>query len=165
MHQLLFAAVSAAQRSVCVITPYFVPDSAITLALQSAAYRGVRVQIIIPSRNDQPVTLWVARSYYQELTRAGVEIYEYDSGMLHSKVVVADESWALVGSANMDERSFRLNFELTTILYDAGLARELYADFAMLRAKSRRVRADKAKTWSFAESIKIGLARMASPLL
>ncbi|MEP0841537.1 MAG: cardiolipin synthase [Phycisphaerae bacterium] len=165
MHQLLFAAVGAAERSVCVITPYFVPDAGIMLAFQSAAYRGVRVQIIIPSRNDQPVTLWVARSYYEELTRAGVEIYEYDHGMLHSKVVVADEAWALVGSANMDERSFRLNFELTTILYDAKLARELYADFAELRARSRRIKADDVRPWSFVESLKIGLARMASPLL
>lgn len=165
MHQLLFAAVSVAQRSVCVITPYFVPDSAIILAFQSAAYRGVRVQIIIPSKNDQPVTLWVARSYYLDLIRAGVEIYEYDHGMLHSKMVVMDEAWAMVGSANMDERSFRLNFELTTLLYDSGLARELYADFAALRCKSRRIKAETMKSLPFTETLKVGLARMASPLL
>lgn len=165
MHQLLFAAVGAAQRSVCIITPYFVPDSAMLLALQAAAYRGARVQIIVPSKTDQIVTLWVARSYYQELADAGVEIYEYGQGMLHSKVVVIDETWAMVGSANMDERSFRLNFELTTLLYDSALARELYADFAGLRVKSRRVRSGHRKDWTFAESLKIGMARMASPLL
>jgi cardiolipin synthase len=165
MHQLLFAAVATAQRSVCVITPYFVPDAAMILAFQSAAYRGVRVQLLIPSRTDQIVTLWVARSYYQELAQSGVEIHEYPHGMLHSKVVVVDEDWAMVGSANMDERSFRLNFELTTILYDDDLARELYEDFSKLRARSRRIRADRRRSWTFTQSIKLGLARMASPLL
>jgi cardiolipin synthase len=165
MHQLLFAAIGAARRSVCVITPYFVPDAAMILAFQSAAYRGVKVQIIIPAKTDQRITLWVSRSYYTELLRAGVELYEYDLGMLHSKVVVMDEAWALVGSANMDERSFRLNFELTSILYDSTLADELYADFAELRSKSRRVRSEDVKALPFGESIKIGLARMASPLL
>jgi cardiolipin synthase len=165
MHQLLFAAIGVARRSVCLITPYFVPDAAMILAFQSAAYRGVKVQIIIPAKTDQRITLWVSRSYYAELIRAGVEIYEYDIGMLHSKVVVMDEAWALVGSANMDERSFRLNFELTTILYDSTLAGELYADFADLRAKSRRIRAESVKDLPFGESLKVGLARMASPLL
>jgi cardiolipin synthase len=165
MHQLLFAVIGAAQHSICVITPYFVPDAAMILAFQAAAYRGVRVHIILPTRNDQMITLWVARGYYQDLLRAGVEVYEYDYGMLHSKVVVMDQAWAMVGSANMDERSFRLNFELTTILYDAGLARELYADFTTLRAKSRRVKVDDVKNFTFTETLKIGLARMASPLL
>lgn len=164
MHQILFAAISAAERSVSVITPYFVPDAAMLLAFQSAAYRGVRVQIIIPSKNDQPITLWVARGYYRELIDAGVEIYEYDFAMLHSKVVVVDEAWALVGSANMDERSFRLSFELTTLLYDTRLAKELYADFSNLRSRGRLIKGD-GHTWSFGESLKIGLARLASPLL
>lgn len=165
MHQLLFAAVGAARRSVCVITPYFVPDMAMILAFQSAAYRGVKVQIMIPTRTDQKIALWVARSYYPELLPAGVEIYEYDLGMLHSKTVVMDEAWAMVGSANMDERSFRLNFELTAILYDSVLAGELHADFAVLRAKSRRVRSEHIKHLPFGQSLKVGLARMASPLL
>jgi len=150
---------------VCVITPYFVPDMAMILAFQSAAYRGVRVQIMIPTRTDQKIALWVARSYYPELLPAGVEIYEYDLGMLHSKTVVMDEAWAMVGSANMDERSFRLNFELTAILYDSVLAGELHTDFVELRAKSRRVRSEHIKHLPFGQSLKVGLARMASPLL
>lgn len=165
MHQLLFAAIGAARRSVCVITPYFVPDAAMILAFQAAAYRGVRVQILVPTRNDQKITLWVARSYYPELLRAGVEMYEYDFGMLHSKVAIMDEAWALVGSANMDERSFRLNFELTAVLYDSALSGELYADFAALRARSRRVRTEDIRELPFLEMLKTGLARMASPLL
>ncbi|MCK4658602.1 MAG: cardiolipin synthase [Phycisphaerae bacterium] len=165
MHQLLFAAFAAAKQSICIATPYFVPDMAMVLAIQSAAYRGVRVRLMIPSRSDHRVVLWAARSYYEELAGAGVEIYEYDLGMLHSKVVVVDESWALLGSANMDERSFKLNFEVTTILYDAELARTLQNDFEMLLAQSKRVQPTRRSAWTFRETLSLGLARLASPLL
>ncbi|MFH0983421.1 MAG: cardiolipin synthase [Planctomycetota bacterium] len=165
MHQLLFAAIAAARRSVCIATPYFVPDTSMVLAFQAVAYRGVRVQLLIPSRSDHRVALWAARSYYEELSAAGVEIYEYDLGMLHSKVVVVDGSWALVGSANMDERSFTLNFEVTTLLYDAELADELHADFEALVARSQRIEPTGRTDWTFRETLSLGFARMASPLL
>ncbi len=165
MHQLLFAAVAAARRSVCVVTPYFVPDLAILLAFQSAAYRGVRVQLLIPARSNHRVALWAGRSYYPELAAAGVEVYEYEPGMLHSKVVVVDESWALVGSANMDERSFKLNFEVTAILYDVELARDLQADFEALLARSKYIQPAERSDWTFRESLSLGLARLASPVL
>jgi len=162
---LLFAAVAAARRSVCVVTPYFVPDLAILLAFQSAAYRGVRVQLLIPARSNHRVALWAGRSYYPELAAAGVEVYEYEPGMLHSKVVVVDESWALVGSANMDERSFKLNFEVTAILYDVELARDLQADFEALLARSKYIQPAERSDWTFRESLSLGLARLASPVL
>jgi cardiolipin synthase len=113
MHQLLFAAVSAATLLDPHHHPYFVPDTAMILALQSAALRGVSVQLLIPTCSDHRIVLWAGRSFYPELTQAGVEIYEHDETMLHSKVVIVDQTWAMVGSANMDERSFRINFELT----------------------------------------------------
>lgn len=165
MHQLLFAAIAAARQSVCIATPYFVPDTSMLLAIQSAAYRGVRVQLLIPLQSDHRVVLWAGRSYYEELSESGVEIYEYDLGMLHSKVVVIDESWALVGSANMDERSFKLNFEVTAILYDAQLARGLQHDFESLRDRSKRIQPTGRTDWTFRESLSLGLARLASPLL
>jgi len=165
MHQLLFATVSTARSSLCMITPYFVPDRAIVLALQSAAYRGIRVQLIVPACSDHRVVLWAGRSYYEELARAGIEIYEHDHTMLHSKVMIVDEAWAMVGSANMDERSFRVNYELTTILYSQDLAQELYRDFGILRTGSRRPKTKATTDRPFAESMILGLARLASPLL
>lgn len=165
MHQLLFAAVSSARSSICVITPYFVPDTSMIMAFQSASYRGVEVRLVIPARTDHPTILWAGRSYYDELDRAGVEIYEHDNTVLHSKVVIVDQSWAMVGSANMDERSFRLNYELTVILYSDDLASELYRDFEDLRARSRRIQAGDITARSFAESLLLGLSRLASPLL
>jgi len=165
MHHLLFAAIASATRSIAVATPYFVPDAAMILALQSAAYRGVHVRLLIPSRSDHWFVLWAGRSYYAELTSAGVEILEYELGMLHSKVVVVDQSWAFAGSANMDVRSFRINFELTTVLYDSVLAGQLQEEFDSLAAAARQVRPRGARDWTFGESLALGLARLASPML
>lgn len=165
MHHLLFAAVSTARSSVCVITPYFVPDAAMVLALQSACYRGVRVRLLIPTATDQRVVLFAGRGCYPELIQAGVEVYEHDSTMLHSKVIVIDQLLAMVGSANMDERSFRLNFELTVMLHSQALARELYDDFESLVTRSRRIRHREVGRQSHLQELAIGLARLASPLL
>jgi cardiolipin synthase len=165
MHQLLHAALSDAEESVSLITPYFVPDRAMLLALESAALRGVTVQLMVPSRSDHWFVLWAGRSYYDDLLTTGVEIYEYDEGMLHSKVVTVDQRWAMVGSANMDERSFRLNFELTTLLYDEGLAKELHEDFETLRGRARRVERKDVANWTYGQTLMAGIARLATPML
>jgi cardiolipin synthase len=165
MHQLLFAAVSASRSSIRVLTPYFVPDTSIILALQAASYRGVRVQLLIPACSDHRIVLWAGRSYYDELIQAGVEIYEHDDAMLHSKVMIIDDTWAMVGSANMDERSFLLNFELTTILYSQALAQELCLDFESLRRRSRQIEKQDPDERSLMRSLLLGTARLTSPLL
>lgn len=163
LHILLLGAIGTARKSLRIATPYFVPDQAMILALQSAAHRGVRVQLLIPSQNDHPVILWAGRSFYNEIRRAGIEVYEYRHAMLHSKVIVVDDLLAVVGSANFDERSLRLNFEMSMVLYGPELAGLLYADFEQLLAQARQVQGDEPV--GFAESIKLGLARLISPLL
>jgi len=165
MHQLLFAAVNDAQTSIAILTPYFVPDPAMTIALRSAAYRGVRVQLLLPSKSDHWWVLWAGRASYPALLSAGIEVYEFDKGMLHSKVVVVDSRWALVGSANMDERSFRLNFELTSALYDKLVADVLMEDFEALRASARRIYMRDVDAWSYRDELAAGLARLTTPLL
>ncbi len=165
MHHLLLSAVAGARKSIAVLTPYFAPDTAMILALQSAAYRGVRVQLLIPNCSNHWVTLWAGRSFYYELSQAGVEIYEYDLALLHSKVVVIDNSWGMVGSANMDQRSFRINFEVTTLLFNEALAEDLQRDFDNLLAKARRMELTGHRDWSFRQSLILGIARLASPLL
>jgi cardiolipin synthase len=165
LHQLLNAAVSSARQSVSLLTAYFVPDAAMMLALTSAAYRGVRVQILLPSRSDHWLVLWASRATYEELLEAGVEIYEYDRGMLHAKEVIVDSRWAMVGSANMDIRSFRINFELTSMLYDEGAARQLQADFDALRDQARRVRSSDLKNRSYRQELATGVARLMTPML
>ena len=164
MHHLLLGVIAAARFQIAIITPYFVPDAAMVLSLQAAAYRGVQVQLLIPLASDHRLVLWAGRSYYTELCAAGVEIYEYAAGMVHSKVVIIDGAWAMVGSANMDERSFRLNFEISTLLYERQLARQLLDDFIALRSCSSRILPESMQ-WNFGESLLLGAARLASPLL
>ena len=165
LHQLLYAAVSDARRSVSFLTPYFVPDAPMLLALTSAAYRGVRVQVLLPSRSDHPLLLWAARSFYEELLEAGVEILEYDHGMLHSKEVIVDGRWSMVGSANMDVRSFAINFELTSMLYGEDLARQLQSEFDELSRQAGHVTLDTVKAWGYRQRLAAGVARLATPML
>ena len=116
---------------------YFVPDDVVLAALTLAANRGVEVRLLISAKSDHPWLLTVGRSYYGELLAAGVRIYEYSAGMHHAKIAVADDHWAMVGSANLDYRSMRLNFELNLIFYSAERNREVAAilehDFALCR--------------------------------
>lgn len=163
LHHLLLGAIGAARQTLSLATPYFVPDQAVMVGLQTAAYRGVRVRVLIPSKTDHDVVLWAGRSFYNDLLQAGVEIYEYERGMLHSKMILIDDAVAVVGSANFDERSLRLNFELSTVIYDAGVSVGLFAEFEGLRRQAKRIRFK--KRFQVDEVLKRGLARLISPLL
>lgn len=120
---------------VWIATGYFVPDDVILAALELAASRGVDVRLLISERNDHPWLVVVGRSYYGQLLAAGVRIFEYSAGINHAKIMVADDQWGMVGSANLDYRSMRLNFELNLLFHsaerNAELARILEHDFAL----------------------------------
>ncbi|HOA74120.1 MAG TPA: cardiolipin synthase [Phycisphaerae bacterium] len=163
LHLLLLGAIGAARESLSIATPYFVPDQAMIMSLQSAAYRGVRVRLLIPSQNDHKIVLWAGRTYYNEIIQSGIEVYEYSQAMLHSKVIVVDDVLALVGSANFDERSLRLNFEVSMVLYGPELAGSLYQDFETLLQEAKRISVRHHD--GPIENIKLGLARLISPLL
>ncbi|MFO0837985.1 MAG: cardiolipin synthase [Phycisphaerae bacterium] len=163
--QLVFAAVSCAHSSIRIETPYFVPDPALLMALQYACTRGVRVQIVLPTRSDAPLVLWCGRSFYVQLLEAGVEIYEFDGGVLHSKTICVDERWCMLSSANMDIRSFRLNFEVSALIYDAGLAGALGESIDRHVAASRRIALRDARTAGVARQMAEGAARLFAPLL
>jgi cardiolipin synthase len=162
MHHLLLAAISAADASVCIATPYFVPDTAMVLTLEAAAFRGVDVRLLVPDASDHRLALWAGRSYYRELAGAGVRIREFGPRFLHSKLVLVDETWGLIGSANMDERSFRLNFEITTVLYDEGPVGELQAELDTMWEGARAV--DGGAPIGRVEQLKLGFARLVSPM-
>ena len=161
---ILYAMVSRARRSVRVATPYFCPDPLIQTALLHAAYSGARVQLLLPTRSDAPLVLWAGRSFYSELIDAGVEVYENDNGVLHSKVITVDDRWAMVGSANMDIRSFRLNFEITAMLYDADVTAQLVATIERRLAESRRLMSADVRGGPAREMLQ-GAARLFAPLL
>ena len=122
IHQLLLTCVYQAKHSLVLTTPYFVPDDSLHKALQAAAHRGVKVKIILPALNDSLMVKYAASAFYDELLAAGVEIYKFHGGLLHTKSIVVDEAVALVGTVNLDRRSFWLNFEVTMLVDDAEFA-------------------------------------------
>jgi cardiolipin synthase A/B len=124
-----------ASERVWIATGYFVPDDVVLAALELAASRGVDVRLLISEKNDHPWLVVVGRSYYSQLLSAGVRIFEFSVGINHAKVMLADSQWAMVGSANLDYRSMRLNFEVNLLFHsterNSELARILEHDFGL----------------------------------
>ncbi|BBW97077.1 cardiolipin synthase [Geobacillus subterraneus] len=127
--QLYFAMITSAKQSIWVASPYFVPDEDILTALKVAALSGIDVRLLAPKRPDKKIVFYASRSYFPELLEAGVKIYEYEKGFLHSKVIVVDGELASIGTANMDMRSFHLNFEVNAFLYYTDSIQKLVQDF------------------------------------
>jgi len=125
MRQLLLAAMHLAREELVLTTPYFVPDEAVLTALMTAATQGVQTDLVVPARNDSRLVAAASRSYYDPLIEAGVNIHEYRAGLLHAKTLTVDRDLAVVSSANIDRRSFFLNFEASLIVYDSDFASHL----------------------------------------
>src|SRR6185437_447650 len=114
--------IHSAREELVVTTPYFVPDEQLLFALTSAARRGVRTLMLFPKRNDNWIVAGASRSYYKDLIDAGAEVYEFRPGLLHSKTMIVDRRTGLIGSANLDRRSFELNFENNILFEDKAFA-------------------------------------------
>ena len=159
-----FAAITSAHERLWLTTPYFVPGEAILAAIASAAHRGVDVRLLVPHKTD---SIWVdaaSRTYHDELLAAGAQIYLYESPMLHAKTAIVDDALAIVGTANLDNRSFRLNFEVVAAFYGgacvAELARAFEADLAHAKRQERR----EAKS-PFVQRLLDSAARLLAPQL
>ena len=140
MHLMVLLALTAAKSSIDIENAYFVPDKLTVEALCSAARRGVRVRIVVPGRyTDARVGRWAAQGLYGSLLEAGIQIYEYQPTMMHCKVLVIDGLWSSVGSANFDDRSFRLNDEANLNVFSEDLAREQTRLIDADIGKSRRM--------------------------
>ncbi len=154
------AAIGQARTRLWIASPYFVPDEQFVTALQLAALRGVDVRVLVPDHSDSLLVNLSGWSYVEALEQAGVAMYRYEAGFMHQKVTLIDDDWCTVGTANFDNRSFRLNFEVTMAVLDRGLAadvrRMLEDDFA----RSRRVRAAdlKARSPVFRFAVRAGAA-------
>lgn len=125
IQQILLLALYQARESLVLTTPYFVPDDSLVAALRSAADRGVRVQLILPARNDSIMVNYACNAFFAELLASGVEIYRFEHGLLHTKSVLVDNQMALVGTVNLDKRSLWLNFETTLLVDDPRFCDEL----------------------------------------
>jgi cardiolipin synthase len=165
IHHLYFAAIAAARERVWISTPYFVPDRAVLVALQTAALRGIDVRLVVPAHSNYPVAKWAGESFYEELLGAGVRIFEYGPDMLHTKALVVDGCFATVGSANLDVRSFRLNFELVAVVYDDDIVFELTQLHDQDQRSSRELTHPEWDKRSFGARFKEGVGRLLSPML
>jgi len=125
----LLQTISLAKEELLITSPYFIPGETILDALCAAAMSGVKIKLLVPFKSDSALVNAAARSYYNEILEAGVEVYLYKKGFVHAKTVVADGQLAIVGTANMDHRSFELNFEVNAMIYDAALAQQLKRAF------------------------------------
>jgi cardiolipin synthase A/B len=122
---LFLLSINSARKSILITNPYFIPDDVMTEALVKAAARGVRVVVLVPGEIDSQLTYTASRSHYGPLLLGRVEIFEYQTALMHAKTMVVDGIWATIGSTNFDNRSFALNQELNLTIYDGPVARRL----------------------------------------
>lgn len=163
IHRAVIDALGLAQQRIWLSTPYFVPTEPAITALTNAALRGVEVRVIVPQRSDSRIVSAAARSYYRELQRVGVHIHEYAGRMFHAKTLVVDSSYSMIGSANFDNRSFRLNFEVAAVLFDQGMNQQLAELFERDLASCTLVPLDRRV--ALHQRLFEAVARLGSPLL
>jgi cardiolipin synthase len=159
------AAINSAVERVWIASPYFVPDDAIVQALQLAGLRGVDVRILIPEKTDNLLVTLAAYSFLDEVKEAGVKFYRYQGGFLHQKVVLVDNGLATVGTANFDNRSFRLNFEITAAVADQDFALAVESMLEDDFSKSRLMERDEYEQKSFWFKLAVRSSRLTAPVL
>lgn len=165
IHWVLMGALSCARKSISIMTPYFIPDRSLLTALGTAALRGVEVRILLPGENNLPFMHWATRSYLWELIPYGIRIRYQPPPFVHTKLLLVDGVWSMIGSANMDPRSLRLNFELNLEAYDDALASRLGAHFDDNFARSSEVTLASLDARSLPERLRDGAAKLLSPYL
>ena len=163
--ELVSVLLASATEEVVISTPYFVPDATVLDAMSAAAWRGVRVVLIVPARNDSRFVAAASRSYYHRLLQAGVQIYEFLPGLLHAKTLCVDGQVSLLGSTNLDLRSFDLNFENNVLLQDVATTQAVRARQAAYMAQSQRVSVVEVRAWPWRKRIWNNLLAMLSPVL
>ncbi|QDH16702.1 cardiolipin synthase [Swingsia samuiensis] len=147
MPEMFAALMGSAKDELILTTPYFVPDDALLSALLSCGHRGVKVTMIMPRVNDSWIVGGASRSYYLALLKAGVRIFEYPRGLLHTKSITIDEQMTLIGSANMDRRSFELNFENNIFLYDRDFTKKIKERQLTYLEESIEISLEEVKQW------------------
>jgi cardiolipin synthase len=162
---LIQGALATATRSVRIVTPYFLPTTALTHALTVAALRGVAVEIVLPGSSNLPVVQWASTAMFWQVLEKGCRIYLTELPFDHTKLMVVDSVWALIGSTNWDARSLRLNFEFNVECYDRALAGQLQRIFEEKLLQARQVTLDEINGRSFPVRLRDGLSRLLTPYL
>jgi cardiolipin synthase len=157
--------INLAKKEILIQTPYYIPDESIHNALKLALLSGVSVHLQIPNKPDHPLVYWATYSFAAELLAYGAVVETYEKGFMHAKTMIIDGGVVSIGSANIDVRSFRLDFEVNTIVYDAKVAEEARQAFFADSEDSEELTLEKYRNRSVMIKIKEGLARLVSPLL
>jgi cardiolipin synthase len=163
--RLFVALVHGARKQVVLTTPYFIPDEPLLQAMETAALRGVDVRLVVSEKGDQPIVSLAQKSYYEELLEAGVKVHLYRAGFLHAKHLGVDGLVAMIGTSNLDIRSFALNAEVMLMIYDCGVAGRLAEEQQRYFANSSLLTATTWAQRSFGGRFLENLARLLSPLL
>lgn len=162
---IFFSMITSAKESVWIASPYFIPDEDIFQALKVAALSGVDVRLIMPQNPDKWIVWHASRSYFPGLLEAGVKIYQYKSGFMHSKVIIVDRELASIGTANMDMRSFHLNFEVNAFLYRTGSTEKLVNDYLGDIEQAQRLYLETFNKRHMGNRILESFCRLLSPML
>ncbi len=157
--------INKAKNNIYIQSPYFIPDDVILDAICLAAMSGVDVRVMIPCKPDHPFVYWATYSYIEDLLEAGAKCYTYDNGFIHTKAIMVDGLVSSVGSANMDFRSFGLNFEVNAVIYDSATTRKLEEEFIKDLQKSSRVTQYLYSKRSLWIRFKEQISRLLSPLM
>ncbi len=161
----LLQAIYLAKEEILITTPYFIPGESLLDALNIAAMSGLTVKLLVPYKSDSLLVNAASRSYYREILNAGVEIYRYKKGFVHAKTIVTDNKIAIVGTANMDTRSFELNFEVNAIIYDKEIATELSNAFYEDLKDAEKINKNDWKNRPWYEILTDKVAKLLSPML
>ena len=165
IHYAYFSAICNAKERVYIETPYFIPDESLLRALKSASISGVDVRIIFPSIADHKIVHQASYSYFDDILRSGGKVYLYKKGFIHSKVVIIDDKISSIGSANMDLRSFMLNFEINAFIYDEKIISKITDDFFEDLENSEEIKLKDFENRPFIKKWIESVARLFSPIL
>lgn len=165
MHYAYFYAICQAKKNIYIETPYFIPDESLLKALKCAALSGVELIILFPAIADHKIVNTASYSYFQEILESGGKVYLYNKGFLHSKVIIIDDFMASTGSANMDLRSFKLNFEVNAFIYDENIINEIKDDFLEDLKHGKELKQNMFENRKIVNKIKESVCRLFSPIL
>jgi cardiolipin synthase len=154
MRKLLYYSINQSQKSIYLTTAYFTPSRRMIQVLENAVSRGVDVKLLLPGKSDVPAAYYAGRAFYTKLLKAGVEIYNYQGEILHAKTAVFDEIWSVIGSANLDFQSLRVNDEGNVGIVDTGFGKDMIKVFNEDLKQSEKITLDKWVTRPFSEKIK-----------
>lgn len=154
-----------AKEYVYIVNPYLVPDATLSMALKTAALSGIDIRILLPEKSESAMIHWTVRSYFGRFLEAGVKVYLYQKGFIHSKVIISDDSVCSIGTANLDVRSLEQNFEVNALIYDEKVTLEMKKQMGIFVESSRILTVEEHRARPTSDIIKEKLARLSSPLM